>query len=335
MEGYRGSTDCSRGEVRGDGGARADPRVEECGNARLEALSRTADKMEGQVDGTGRVLTAGRIQFGSTIWSSVGEAEVGLSLIGLTKDTLGLRWAGGPIPQTLSEGVTLKGVGVGRVGSSGSKGKKVSKVEIGPRFGPTVSQRKSSGPFLTNLKDFGVQPFGPSVMNSHGPTEFQLTKGPLGKSLAQPGFCGEVNIDRQSPSKRSFEVWVSFKLRGLKGFEDSFSFYLVFIWSDSRGGVFLSFWGVKGGLPDGILINCQDAAGLSANGNDCWELVEFNGPISVARDSEGGSSQYESQEGRGERALNWEDSSLAKFSQFLGFSAEGLEKEILSFLVKI
>ncbi|RVW75070.1 hypothetical protein CK203_055997 [Vitis vinifera] len=156
-------------EVRGDRGARVDPRVEEWGNARLEALSRT-------VDGTGRVLTVGRIQFGSTIRSSVGGAEVGPSLIGLNEDTLGLRWVGGPIPQTLSEGVTLKGVGVGgvgpEVGSKGSKGKeKVLKVEIGPRLGLAVSQRKSSGPFLTHLKDFG-----PSVTNSHGLTEVQLTK---------------------------------------------------------------------------------------------------------------------------------------------------------------
>ena len=100
--------------------------------------------MSRTVDGTGRVLTAGRIQFGSTIRSSVGGAEVGPSLIGLNEDTLGLRWVGGPIPQTLSEGVTLKGVGVGgvgpEVGSKGSKGKeKVSEVEIRPRFEPAVS----------------------------------------------------------------------------------------------------------------------------------------------------------------------------------------------------
>ena len=39
---------------------------------------------------------------------------------------------------------------------------------------------------------------------------------------------------------------------------------------------------------NGIVLNCQDTAGPSANGNDCWELVEVNGPISVARDLEGG-----------------------------------------------
>ena len=39
-------------------------------------------------------------------------------------------------------------------------------------------------------------------------------------------------------------------------------------------------------------------------GNECWELVEFNGPISVVRYSEGGFSRPEFQEGREERALN-------------------------------
>ena len=79
---------------------------------------------------------------------------------------------------------------------------------------------------------------------------------------------------------------------------------------------------------NGILLNYQDAARPSANGNDCWELVEFDGPISVARDSEGGSSQSESQEGMGERALNWEESSLAKFSQILGFQLKGWKRKL-------
>ncbi|RVW30837.1 hypothetical protein CK203_115530 [Vitis vinifera] len=158
------STNRARGEVRGDRGARVDPRVEEWGNARLEALSRT-------VDGTGRVLTVGRIQFGSTIRSSVGGAEVGPSLIGLNEDTLGLRWVGGAYSANPFRRSNFKrgwSCGVGpEVGSKGSKGKeKVLKVEIGPRLGLAVSQRKSSGPFLTHLKDFG-----PSVTNSHGLTE--------------------------------------------------------------------------------------------------------------------------------------------------------------------
>ncbi|KAL6336500.1 hypothetical protein AAG906_022441 [Vitis piasezkii] len=38
---------------------------------------------------------------------------------------------------------------------------------------------------------------------------------------------------------------------------------------------------------------------------------------------------------KGEKEERWEESSLAKFSHFLGFSTEGLEKEILDFLIKI
>ena len=178
-EGYRGSTGRSSGEVRGDGGARADPRVKERVNARLEALSRTADGFEGQVDRAGRDLTEGWIQFGSMTRFSVDGAVAGPSLTGLAKDTLGLKWTGGPLPQSPSEGVILKKArdgGVGpEVGPMGSKGKeKVSKVEIGPRFGLAISLRKSNGPSLTHLKDFGVQSIGPSAIlrDSHGPTEF-------------------------------------------------------------------------------------------------------------------------------------------------------------------
>ena len=81
--------------------------------------------------------------------------------------------------------------------------------------------------------------------------------------------------------------------------------------------------------------NGQGAAGTREIGNACWELVEFKGPISTARELEGGSSQYELQEERGEGDLDWQESSLARFNQFLGFSTDGLEKDILNFLVKI
>ena len=39
--------------------------------------------------------------------------------------------------------------------------------------------------------------------------------------------------------------------------------------------------------------------------------------------------------GKGWEEENWEESELAKFSKFLGFSTEGLEKEILEFMIKI
>ena len=40
-------------------------------------------------------------------------------------------------------------------------------------------------------------------------------------------------------------------------------------------------------------------------------------------------------DGKGWEEESWEESELAKFSKFMGFSTEGLEKEILDFLIKI
>ncbi|RVX02717.1 LINE-1 reverse transcriptase-like [Vitis vinifera] len=53
------------------------------------------------------------------------------------------------------------------------------------------------------------------------------------------------------------------------------------------------------------------------------------------RGEEWGSGLNDLQAVRGEKEEIWEESSLAKFSHFLGFSTEGLEKEILDFLIKI
>ena len=77
--------------------------MEEWGSVGIEALSRTTDKMEGQMDGTGRVSSVGRIQFGSMIRPLVGGTKDGSPLDGLIEINLGLRRAGGPSPQFLSE----------------------------------------------------------------------------------------------------------------------------------------------------------------------------------------------------------------------------------------
>ena len=79
----------------------------------------------------------------------------------------------------------------------------------------------------------------------------------------------------------------------------------------------------------------QEADGTMANDSVCWELVEFKGSLATAREQERGSSQNEIQDERGKEDLDWQESSLARFSHFLGFSTDGLEKEILNFLSKI
>ncbi|RVX23652.1 Transposon TX1 uncharacterized 149 kDa protein [Vitis vinifera] len=71
------------------------------------------------------------------------------------------------------------------------------------------------------------------------------------------------------------------------------------------------------------------------NVDGSWKLGEVNKNSDVARGKEGNNGGFGSHHTENEKEDLWEEGSLAKFSQFLGFSTEGLEKEILSFLIKI
>ena len=75
--------------------------------------------------------------------------------------------------------------------------------------------------------------------------------------------------------------------------------------------------------------------GSNENVNGCWDLRETNRIRDNVRGTEGDSGTPEIQAVRNENEEKWEESSLEKFSHFLGFPTEGLEKEILSFLIKI
>ena len=95
----------------------------------------------------------------------------------------------------------------------------------------------------------------------------------------------------------------------------------------------------SGGRREGILVgsgsrrpNTEDRTGRR---DGCWDLVEISSVDPTGRNLGWTTDQWASQEGRKEDQLNWEESSLIKFSHFLGFSTEGLEKEILNFLGKI
>ncbi|RVW36396.1 putative ribonuclease H protein [Vitis vinifera] len=78
--------------------------------------------------------------------------------------------------------------------------------------------------------------------------------------------------------------------------------------------------------------NTEDHSGRR---DGCWDMVEISSDDPTGRNLGWTTDQWASQEGRKEDQLNWEESSLIKFSHFLGFSTEGLEKEILNFLGKI
>ena len=68
---------------------------------------------------------------------------------------------------------------------------------------------------------------------------------------------------------------------------------------------------------------------------ECWDLVEAS-KSRIEDNGKGlGSDQIVPLGNKAGGELSWEKSDLAKFSKFLGFSTEGLEKDIMEFLVKI
>ena len=71
------------------------------------------------------------------------------------------------------------------------------------------------------------------------------------------------------------------------------------------------------------------------NVNGPWKLGEANRIRDKVRGKEGIDGASGIQVIENEKGELWEECSLAKFSQFLGFSTEGIEKEILNFLTKI
>ena len=145
------------------------------------------------------------------------------------------------------------------------------------------------------------------------------------ESLAQLGLSSEANFEleflsaREKETERGQKANLHYMLAD-SALEEEVSRYKSFstlggLW-ESRNpshssllslgrtleGEFFDHSGVlREACQNGSELNRQVAAGPSEIGNVCWELVEFKGPISMTRDLEGGSSQYELQEGRGGR----------------------------------
>ena len=68
---------------------------------------------------------------------------------------------------------------------------------------------------------------------------------------------------------------------------------------------------------------------------DCWDILEDNNGVMGSSGKDLCLVGETVPEIRDWREVSWEESELARFSQFLGFSTVGLEKDILDFMVKI
>ena len=350
-EDCRSAEGCEEGD---DGDARTCRRVEEWSSAGIEAQLRSNDVMDGLPDGKGRVLSGGRIRFGSLIREPENGAYEGLNPSGPIRPNvrLGIRRRGGPSPTPIS-GASSGGLGPSS-SHKGPKGKEIALEEShGSRDGLYMDQRWYSGPSSSGLQEKGAQRGGQPQRS--GPKMSKFNSSPLGVS-AQSGPLVDANIELEFLRVREMETVIVQKANSLEEWADSALHKEVMRYEalSSLGGLWVSGNSSSssmitlGRTPEGEFFDhsgevreiCQidrdsqgqEAEGTRANGSACWELVEFKGSLATAREQEGGSSQNEIQDERRDKDLDWQKSSLARFSHFLGFSTDGLEKEILNFV---
>ena len=84
-----------------------------------------------------------------------------------------------------------------------------------------------------------------------------------------------------------------------------------------------------------ILVEGAATGGDRAGREGCWDLVVIDCEAIEVQNPDWTPAVSGPQAQRSEKESDWEESSLAKFSKLLGFSIEGLEREILDFLSKI
>ena len=80
---------------------------------------------------------------------------------------------------------------------------------------------------------------------------------------------------------------------------------------------------------------CNGTRSTEQGEGKCWDLVEISNDSMEDYRKALCLARSMPQEERGWEEARWEESDLARFSQFLGFSTESLEKGILEFMVKI
>ncbi|RVW27487.1 hypothetical protein CK203_092042 [Vitis vinifera] len=216
----RSAEGCEEGD---DGDARAGRRVEEWSSAGIKAQLRSDDVMDGLPDGKGRVLSGGRIQFGSLIRESENRADEGSNPSGPNGPIVrcSFRREGGPSP------IPIFGSGASKLASSGGlgpmgrqkgpKGKeKALEESYGPRARLSMDQRVCSGPSSSGLQEKGAQRGGPPQRSGSK----ESNSGPLGVS-AQSGLLVDANIELEFLRVREMETEIVQKANSLEELVDS------------------------------------------------------------------------------------------------------------------
>ncbi|RVX03161.1 hypothetical protein CK203_016731 [Vitis vinifera] len=304
----------SEGEVRGDADSRAGVRVEDLEIARLEAQLLTADGTDGQLRGSGGEVTDLRAQVGLEDRPPIDTLKDGPSLPGHPVGLLGSKRAVGPLPHGPPVARLLKDAGVDGAGPVTGP---ACSIVYGLKVRPGPTQPQISWAHFASC-------------NGHNAEAefFRLREKEIEKKQQKEGSHSATDCALDEEASR---YGFALNSGGVRVLGSSSSFHLSF--GRTPEGEFFDHSGALREEESPLcILNVDETVG---NGSACWDLVEAKCGYNKVRGSVWDPTWDDHIEDGGETESKWEESSLAKFSQFLGFSTQGLEKDILNFLAKI
>ena len=239
----------------------------------------------------------------------------------LEKD-VGLAKIDGPLGRNLKD--KSKVAGDSKAGPSSSWAAELGchplvEVEGLERDGPTTPQEKASflGRFISRKGSIPEDP-----LMSWVPEELKRKQRDDGFSMTDQALEEEAQryvLISHPKGKKVMGIPLLLSSNSVQASEEE-SF-------DRPGGIEEELWGDKS-----TWLTVYE--GNVENENGSWKLGEANKNRDKVKGKKGNTGASGSQDTKNEKEELWEDCSLAKFSQFLGFSMEGLEKKILNFLLE-
>ncbi|WJZ81158.1 hypothetical protein VitviT2T_001013 [Vitis vinifera] len=237
----------------------------------------------------------------------------------------------------------------------GARGLKMKGVALSPDAGPSGRPDEVgcsiTGPVSTPIKGLSSKGNGPQPVRSSSAGQNHFLSQ---KSVSDPG-------KNQVPEP--FVAWETEDLRKLNGVVRISETDKALEEESMRYGKGMWSWGNRVlGIPHLNSFNFDRTPGVESFGhsgdwnegarvdnsmwltvyeggversNGCREVGVKESSSDTGRRTVGDGATYDSQTERGMQEDKWEESDLAKFSHFLGFPTEGLEKEILKFLSQI
>ena len=332
--GKRGKNVATGGEVGGEACTRAGERVLEAKDgSRLEALLLPADGTRGQSSGLGQVMDPIR-SFDGSLGGSQGSG--GLTLLGLTEPPWSSKESE-PIGLDPFSDLPCKN-GPSLFGLSSRKISRRAKT-LEPPVMPRLDNRGPPMPLAVVRAQLGEA--RPSMVISQslmggpdaGISPFWVKDGLRRPSEEEIQSEGRSKTDRAllEEDARYENVPIS-----IGPVVSGSLFSSSPIYGRTPLGEYYDFYGAGLDLTQGVTPRlCNVTRSTEQEIVKRWELIEVNTDSIEESREELCLARSMRQGGRGWEEASWEESDLARFSKFLGFSTEGLEKDILEFLVKI